>query len=194
MAASIAALVKGTMKTMMWLKLKFAAGVGIAALLIGGMATISLSGGSANTGAKVTQPEDIVLIVPGESVGKVRKGMSTNEVEAVLGKAEKWVGRNMVYDNKLGMSVGLTKAGAMVVFCGSSMLRYPSVKAFKGRTKEGIGMFSTRAEVVQAFGQPTTAQPWNQGQEQLEYKALGLTFTLEAGKVMNIIVDFRKPQ
>jgi hypothetical protein len=65
------------------------------------------------------------------------------------------------------------------------------VKTFKGHTKEGIGMESSRADVVRAFGQPTTAKPWNQGQEQLEYKDLGLTFTLESGKVMNILVDFR---
>jgi len=54
-------------------------------------------------------------------------------------------------------------------------------------------MESSRGDVMKAFGQPTTAKPWNPGQEQLEYKPLGLTFTLEAGKVINIIVDFRRP-
>ena len=110
---------------------------------------------------------------------------------AVLGKPEKWVGKMMVYDEKLGMSVGQGKAGAMVVFCGSSMLRYPGVKAFKGRTKEGIGMESSRADVIKAFGQPTSIKPANAGQESLEYNPLGLTITLESGKVMHILVDFR---
>jgi len=41
---TITALLKGTMKTMTWLKFKFAAGVGVAALLVGGAATIVLSG------------------------------------------------------------------------------------------------------------------------------------------------------
>src|SRR2546427_8340634 len=118
-------------------------------------------------------------------------GMTTNEVEAVLGRPDKWRGKIMDYGQKLGMDVAQSKAGALVVFCGDSMLKYPGVKKFKGRTKEGIGMESNREEVTKAFGQPTTANPWNPGQEQLEYKPLGLTFTLEAGKVINIIVDFR---
>ncbi len=190
-SAKITTLVKGTMKTMTWLKLKFAAGTGIAMLLAAGMATVALSNGSPNPNANLAQPAASVLIVPGASVGKVRKGMMTNEVEAVLGKPDKWQGRIMVYDQSLGMSVSQGKTGVMVVFCGDSMLKYPGVKKFKGRTKEGIGMESSREEVIKAFGQPTKAQPWNSGQEQLEYKALGLTFTLEAGKVINIIVDFR---
>jgi hypothetical protein len=89
------------------------------------------------------------------------------------------------------MSVGQSKTGVLVIFCGDSMLKSPGVKKFKGRTKEGIGMESSRADVINAFGQPTTVKPWEPGQEQLEYKTLGLTFTLEAGKVMNILVDFR---
>jgi RNA polymerase sigma factor (sigma-70 family) len=42
-SATITTLVKGTMKTMTWLKLKFAAGVGVAALLAGGVATVAIS-------------------------------------------------------------------------------------------------------------------------------------------------------
>jgi len=42
-SATITTLVKGTMKTMTWLKLKFAAGVGVAALLAGGAATVAIS-------------------------------------------------------------------------------------------------------------------------------------------------------
>ena len=41
--ASILTLVKGTMKIMTWLKLKFAIGVGVAALLAGGVATVAIS-------------------------------------------------------------------------------------------------------------------------------------------------------
>jgi RNA polymerase sigma factor (sigma-70 family) len=43
-AASTAALVEGTMKMMTWLKLKFAAGVGVAALLVGSVVTAALTG------------------------------------------------------------------------------------------------------------------------------------------------------
>jgi RNA polymerase sigma factor (sigma-70 family) len=42
-AASTLTLAKGTMKIMTWMKLKFAAGVGVAALLAGGVATVAIS-------------------------------------------------------------------------------------------------------------------------------------------------------
>ena len=42
-SATMTTLVKGTMKTMTWLKLKFAVGVGVAALLAGGVATVAIS-------------------------------------------------------------------------------------------------------------------------------------------------------
>jgi RNA polymerase sigma factor (sigma-70 family) len=193
-AVSTLTLVKGTMKMMIWMKLKLAIGIGAVVLLVGGTTLVALSGDSTNQNATASAPDEVMLVVPGESVGKVQKGMTTNEVEAVLGKPERWQGKIMIYDKRLGMSVIQGKSGVMVVFCGDSMLKYPGVKAFKGRTKEGIGMESSREAVIKAFGQPTTAKPWNLGQEELEYKNLGLTFTLEAGKVINIIVDFRKPQ
>jgi RNA polymerase sigma factor (sigma-70 family) len=42
-SATLTTLVKGTMKTMTWLKLKFAIGVGVTALLAGGVATVAVS-------------------------------------------------------------------------------------------------------------------------------------------------------
>ncbi|HEX4265195.1 MAG TPA: sigma-70 family RNA polymerase sigma factor [Verrucomicrobiae bacterium] len=186
-------LVKGTMKTMTWVKMKFAIGMTSAILLGGSGVIIVLSAESVKQGAQTGQQAPI-LIVPGARVGNVVKGMTTNEVEAVLGKPEKWQGKIMVYDQRLGMSVAANKRGVTAVFCGDSLLKYPGVKAFKGHTKEGIGMESSREDVIKAFGQPTTAKPWDAGvvmQEQLEYKDLGLTFTLESHKVINILVDFR---
>jgi RNA polymerase sigma factor (sigma-70 family) len=187
-------LMKSTMKTMTWLKLKFAVSVCVGLMVAGGVARVALSGASAETKNSVAQPQpESFLIVPGESVGQARKGMTTNEVEAVLGKPDKWQGKMMVYDKEHGMSVAQSTKGVSAVFCGDSMLKYPGVKKFKGRTKEGIGMLSTRESVIKAFGPPTSSQPWGKNQELLKYKALGLDITLEEGKVFNILVDFRLP-
>ena len=72
-------LIKSTMKTMTWLKLKFAVSMCVGVMVAGGVATVALSAASANTNKNTTQT-DSFLIVPWESVGKVRKGMNTNEV------------------------------------------------------------------------------------------------------------------
>jgi RNA polymerase sigma factor (sigma-70 family) len=188
-SATTLTLMNGTMKTMIWLKLKFAVVTGIG-LVCGGIVTMALTAALAATDSKSTQ-DGSFLIVPGASVGQIRKGMTTNQVETALGKPDKWQGKFMVYDKQLGLSVGQTSQGVAVVLCGDSMLKYAGVKKFKGRTKEGIGMLSTRDNVIKAFGQPTSAQPWNDGQQQLKYNQLGLTFVLESGKVIHITVDFR---
>ena len=64
----------------------------------------------------------------------------------------------------------------------------PFVKAFKGRTKEGIGMRSTREDVLRAYGEPTESEKFRGGLESMKYQPLGITFTLEGGKVHHMIV------
>lgn len=54
-SATLTTLIKGTMKTMTWLKLKLAAGVGMAALLAGGAATVAIS--QTGNGDKLTTAE-----------------------------------------------------------------------------------------------------------------------------------------
>jgi hypothetical protein len=54
--ASTLTLVKGTMKMMTWMKLKFAAGVGLAALLAGGVATVAIS---QTSGDDQSKPQEI---------------------------------------------------------------------------------------------------------------------------------------
>jgi hypothetical protein len=53
-SATISTLVKGTMKLMTWVKIKFVAGVGTAALLVGGVVTVALSD-SRNTQVEAIQ-------------------------------------------------------------------------------------------------------------------------------------------
>jgi hypothetical protein len=122
---------------MTWLKLKFAAGAGAAALLVGGVATVAISGNTTNSIVAVNEQGNPPLIVPGEGVGQMRKRMTTNEVEAVLGKPDKWQGKIMVYDKNLGMSVGQTRNGVMVVSCDDSLLRYPGVRNSMDAQKRG---------------------------------------------------------
>ncbi|MDB6057385.1 MAG: hypothetical protein JWO95_1229 [Verrucomicrobiales bacterium] len=100
----------------------------------------------------------------------------------------------MVYDKEFAMSVVQSGKGAWVVFCGNQMFAESSLKKFNGRTKEGIGAGSSKAEVMKAFGQPDATQATNDGHslwEQLEYMNNGaLTFTFQNDKVVGMIVRF----
>ena len=189
-AVSTLTLVKGTMKMMIWMKMKLAMTVG-AAVMTAVVASTVLLAQTQNQTPNATanaKNDETILITPGVSVGKVKAGMSEDEVVAALGKPDKMQGGSMSYDNQLGFSVICGQKTKMVgaVFCGGV--------AFKGRTKEGIGIDSSRADLIKTFGQPTSAEPEAAGGEQLEYKPLGLTFHLQEGKVFHIIVDLRKPQ
>ncbi|MEO5802969.1 MAG: sigma-70 family RNA polymerase sigma factor [Verrucomicrobiota bacterium] len=65
-SATLTTLVKGTMKTMTWLKVKFAIGAGAVALLVGGAATVALSEnkapikGTASNPAAHSQPQILI--------------------------------------------------------------------------------------------------------------------------------------
>ena len=190
-AVSTLTLVKGTMKMMIWMKMKLAMTVG-AAVMTAVIASTVLLAQTQNQTPNATanaKNDETILITPGVSVGKVKAGMSEDEVVAALGKPDKMLGGSMSYDSQLGFSVICGRKTKMVgaVFCGGGV-------AFKGRTKEGIGIDSSRADLIKTFGQPTSAEPETAGQERLEYKPLGLTFFLQEGKVFHIIVDLRKPQ
>jgi RNA polymerase sigma factor (sigma-70 family) len=63
-AVSITTLVKGTIKMMTWLKLKFAIGVGVMVLLASGVATVTLSG---DDSATPSSPFQIRLVLDGAS-------------------------------------------------------------------------------------------------------------------------------
>jgi RNA polymerase sigma factor (sigma-70 family) len=199
MTTSITIIVKGTMKMMTWMKLKFASTISAGAILaiVASTAILAQTNNQKSKATDIATTDEAILITPGISVGKVKAGMSEDEVVTALGKPEKMQGEVMIYDKHFGFSVVCSRKKIVGdVFCGDSMLKYPGVKKFKGHTKEGIGMESSREDVTKAFGQPTTATPWNAAlqQERLEYKSLGLTFILEKGKVFNITVNLRKPQ
>ncbi len=122
--------------------------------------------------------------------------MTDKEIFTELGKPDLVQGRVLIYDAQFGMSVICSRAWVVgAVFCGDSALKNSGVKIFKGHTPEGIGMKSTRAELIQVYGRAhLTAKPWAVGQEQLEFKPLGLTFVLENGKVIHIEVNLRRPK
>jgi hypothetical protein len=137
-----------------------------------------------------------ILIEPGVGVGKVRAGMSMDEVIAQLGKPDGKPGDRHLEYRRLGFAVGFGRDGGVnFVMCGtSSGVNDSLAKAFTGRTKEGLGMGSSRADVVQAYGEPSEVEKGPAGWESLKYRPLGLTFSLLEGKMYHMIVDFRAPK
>ncbi len=130
-----------------------------------------------------------MLIEPKVAVGPVRAGIKTQEVIAKLGEPQRRTANSLEY-TKLGFAVMPDPEGTIrVVLCGDvTGINGPLVSAFSGRTREGIGLNSTRQDLIKAYGEPTSSEKFVGSTESLRYDSLGITFTLEAGKVYHMIV------
>lgn len=136
-----------------------------------------------------------MMIEPNAGVGKIRAGMSIAQVVAELGEPQRRTAHALEY-TRLGLAVLPGADGvAQVVMCGDvTGINGPFVKAFTGRTKEGVGMNSTRDEVIKALGDPTESEAMRGGQESMKYQPLGITLTLEGGRVHHMIVRLQPGQ
>jgi hypothetical protein len=130
-----------------------------------------------------------VIIEGGVGVGKVRAGMTVEQVRAELGKPQRTTANALEYTS-LGFAVMPGPDGVVqVVMCGDVIgLNGPLVKRFNGRTKQGLGLGSTREELIKAYGEPTNDQRFLGNRESMRYDPLGITFSLEGGKVHHMIV------
>ena len=115
--------------------------------------------------------------------------MTTQQVITALGPPQRRTAHALEY-TQIGFAVIPSPQGVVqVVMCGDvTGIRGPLVQAFHARTAEGIGMQSRREEVIKAYGEPTSAQKLSGAIESLSYESLGITFTLEGGKVYHLIV------
>ncbi|HWV99252.1 MAG TPA: hypothetical protein VNZ64_06105 [Candidatus Acidoferrum sp.] len=159
---------------------------------------LSLSACSEKAGRDSSGPDGTnaaMLIEPNLTVGKIHAGMTKEQVIAELGQPGRQTANALEYP-RLGLAVMPSPDGVVhVVMCGDvTGLNGPFVKAFTGRTKEGVGMTSSRDEVLKAYGEPTGDEKMRFGLESMNYPSLGFTFTLEAGKVHHIIVRLRAPE
>lgn len=130
-----------------------------------------------------------IVIEPHIAVGKIHAGMAMKQIVATLGEPPRQTGKALEYP-RLGLAVLPGPDGLVeFVMCGDvTGISGPFVKAFTGRTKEGIGMLSTRDEVLKVYGPPTADEKMRLGFESLRYDPLGITFTLDGGKVHHMVV------
>ena len=154
-----------------------------------------VAGCSDEQASTTTSTNSTLLIEPNLAVGPVRVGMTTAQVIGALGEPQRRTSNSLEY-SRLGIAVMPGSDGIVsVVMCGDvTGINGPFAKKFTGHTKDGIGMFSTRAQVIQALGEPTADEQMRGGLESLQYGPLGLTLTLEGGKVHHIIVRLRAAQ
>jgi len=163
------------------------AGVVVLAMALGGGPGCSEKRSELANGTPGTN--STLLIEPNIAVGPVRAGMTVAQVIAELGEPQRLPSNSLEY-TRLGFAVMPGPEGKVqVVMCGDvTGINGPLVKRFTGRTKEGIGLSSSREDLTRAYGEPTSDEKLRGGAESVRYDLLGITFTLEGGKVYHMIV------
>jgi len=149
---------------------------------------------NSNHGALTPQAGEPSVIEPNVRVGKVAAGMTVKQLVTQLGEPQRRTANALEY-TQFGFAVLPDSNGVVnIVMCGDvTGIHGPFVKAFTARTKEGIGMLSTRADLLKAYGEPTVSETFRGGLESMKYQPLGITFTLEGGKVHHLIVRLGAP-
>ena len=129
------------------------------------------------------------LINPGVGVGKIKFGMTVQQMKDILGKPDiAATGISYMYTS-LGIEVvAKDKTTISSILCGNpNNINLPVVKAMeetcKFKTAEGIGIGSTKVQIIKAFG-----QPMGRRDNRLLYKDKRISFTLADGKVIGIWV------
>jgi hypothetical protein len=129
-----------------------------------------------------------MLIVPHLSVGEIRAGMTVEQLVTALGEPRKKTANAYDYP-RLGLAVMPKEGVVIAVICGDvTGINGAYVKVFNGRTREGIGLRSTRDEVLKVYGEPTKMTGEPGGLHSMRYDNVGITFNLEGGKVHHMII------
>jgi hypothetical protein len=111
-----------------------------------------------------------IYINPSVPILSLHSGMTVQEVIAELGQP--------TLTNASGLqfaSIGL--------FISPKAHRYGFTAPFAGRTKEGIGLGASRADVIKAYGEPSESKSPKAGFEELSYESAGIHFQIHNSKV-----------
>jgi hypothetical protein len=160
-------------------------------LVVGALLILLLAGCSKQPAHNVWTSSDSMVIEPGVSIGPVHSGMTMEQVVKKLGEPDKTEYGILMYRN---LSIFPSKEGFVGhMFCFDPGRNGSSTEAFAWHTKEGIGIGSSRADVISAYGEPTATKHENVHKENevMVYESLGLQFHIRNGKVYLIAVYFK---
>ena len=143
-----------------------------------------------------------LIVEPLVGIGEVQFGMSKDEIIEHFGQPDKvhtqtkGTKLNYVASKGLGFEVD-SELGLQKIQCWSDTWpeQLPfAVTTFAGRTEEGIGIGSTREQIVVAYGQPDrTGFDANKGViEGLDYDKLRINFSIWQDKVISMTLEAPK--
>jgi hypothetical protein len=115
-------------------------------------------------------PSSIIVLHPSVPIHSLHSGMTIQEVITALGQPSR--------TNAAGLE--FSSVGLFICPDKGEFIMFPP---FAERTKEGIGLGSSRADVIRAYGEPSAAKITKPGFELLRYSPSRMSFQLHNGVV-----------
>ena len=125
---------------------------------------------------------------PGVGFGGLRLGMSAADVEAWIGPPERLTGKAWEYPScGFGLAFGPDQRLGALLAGGHPTLN----ERFTVESEEGLGIGSSREEIVDALGEPPST---SSAGRMLHYDARGIVWTLdEGGRVSHLTIRRPRP-
>lgn len=124
-------------------------------------------------------------VTPGEGIGPAKFGMSKKDVIEKLGEPDEII-RDMGLEYRsrgFGLLVSHAR-GLVAITCYTQETFVLKVKDFAGKTREGIAMGASSADIIKAYGEPESKET-NEGMTYLHYrKKWKMEFTLFNDKLV----------
>ncbi|MCE1246894.1 MAG: hypothetical protein LWY06_09635 [Firmicutes bacterium] len=120
------------------------------------------------------------MVVPGKRAGNIIIGMDYSSIEKQWGRpdsSEKMQGNEKFTVHKY------EKKGIKII-SESGMVAGAEILSYKFRTPEGIGVKSTRDQVVKTYG-----KRFKEVKDSIDYKSLGIGFYFNKGEVIEILLS-----
>jgi hypothetical protein len=111
-----------------------------------------------------------IVLHPSVPIDSLHSGMTIQDVIAALGQPSRTNAAGLEFS-----SVGL--------FICPDKGEFTLIPPFAGRTQEGIGLGSNRADVIRAYGEPSVAKITKPGFELLRFSSRRMSFQLHDGAV-----------
>ncbi|GAI08104.1 unnamed protein product [marine sediment metagenome] len=139
-------------------------------------------------------PNETLVVELGVGIGPVKFGMSKEEVIENFGEPDKVEGggQGLNYVASKGFSLFVSPMrGVRAIDCWSEKYPVGTVSNFAGKTKEGIAMNASRAEIVAAYGKPDRTTS-NGPMTTLHYGKFRAQFVIMHDKLVNLKMNAPK--
>ena len=138
------------------------------------------------------RPKRVFVVKPLIGIDKVRFGMTIEQMKNILGEPVR--SRGIIHEySDLGFAILTIKDNTVTMIACGDRRRADStlIKNCNIRTKKGIGMGSTREDIVKAYGEPSSTQeipgPGEGIAVLLRYDKLNSEFQLRNGRVTHMM-------